>query len=57
MTTPPDFIEVCRALVERFQASPRVQRGETGSGADLAMKDSWGICISRHPEWADACEP
>ncbi|MFT7722127.1 MAG: 2OG-Fe(II) oxygenase [Roseateles sp.] len=64
MTPAPDFIEVydgalspeaCRALIARFQASPHVQRGETGSGVDLAMKDSWDIAISRHPEWADAC--
>lgn len=64
MTTPPDFIEVyedalpaqaCRALIERFQASTQVQRGETGSGVDVGMKDSWDIAISRHPEWADAC--
>lgn len=62
--TPPDFIEVydhalppeaCRALIERFQASPEVQRGETGSGLDLSLKDSWDIPISRHPAWADAC--
>ncbi|HEY1130552.1 MAG TPA: 2OG-Fe(II) oxygenase [Roseateles sp.] len=61
----PDFIEVydqslspeaCRALIARFQASTRVQRGETGSGVDVSMKDSWDIAISRHPEWADACE-
>jgi hypothetical protein len=61
----PDFIEVydlaldpavCRTLVERFQASARVQRGETGSGVDVSLKDSWDIAISRHPEWADACE-
>lgn len=65
MMTPPDFIEVyddalspeaCRALIARFQASPRVQRGETGSGVDVSMKDSWDIAISLHPEWADACE-
>lgn len=63
--TQPDFIEIyeqalspeaCRALIGRFQASNRVQRGETGSGVDVAMKDSWDIAISRHPEWADACE-
>lgn len=62
--TTPDFIEVyedalspaaCRALIERFQASPHVQRGETGSGVDVGMKDSWDIAISRHAEWADAC--
>lgn len=59
-----DFIEVydgalsadaCRALIERFHASPHVQRGATGSGVDVALKDSWDIAISRHPEWADAC--
>jgi hypothetical protein len=64
MTTTPDFIEVyenalspaaCGALIERFQASTHVQRGETGSGVDVGMKDSWDIAISRHPEWADAC--
>ena len=64
MTTPPDFIEVydhalspaaCRALIERFQASAHVQRGETGSGVDVGMKDSWDIAISRHADWADAC--
>ena len=62
--TMPDFIEVydqalstdaCRTLIERFQASARVQRGETGSGVDVSMKDSWDIGISQHPEWADAC--
>lgn len=62
--TAPDFIEVydgalspeaCRALIARFQASARVQRGETGSGVDVSLKDSWDILISRHPEWADAC--
>ena len=62
--TTPDFIEVydqalsadaCRTLIERFQASARVQRGETGSGVDVSMKDSWDIGISQHPEWADAC--
>lgn len=60
----PDFIEVydqalspdaCRALIERFRASSHVQRGETGSGVDLTIKDSWDIGISRHAEWADAC--
>ena len=59
-----DFIEVyddalsadaCRTLIDRFQASTRVQRGETGSGVDVSLKDSWDIGISQHPEWADAC--
>ncbi len=59
-----DFIEVydgalspdaCRALVERFRASPHAQRGETGSGVDVSLKDSWDIAVSRHAEWADAC--
>lgn len=63
--TPADFIEVyegalsaeaCRALIARFEASPRLQRGETGSGVDVTMKDSWDIGISLHPEWIDACE-
>jgi hypothetical protein len=59
-----DFIEVyddalspaaCAALIERFHASPHVQRGATGSGVDVALKDSWDIGISSHAEWTDAC--
>ncbi|MBV8501048.1 MAG: 2OG-Fe(II) oxygenase [Paucibacter sp.] len=59
-----DFIELydnalpadaCRALIERFKASAHVQRGATGSGVDLELKDSWDIGISRQPEWRDAC--
>ena len=60
-----DFIEVyenalpaeaCRSLIARFQANAsHVQRGATGGGVDVALKDSWDIAISRQPEWQDAC--
>ena len=59
----PDFIEVyddaldaarCAALIERFEASGLARRGETGSGVDIALKDSWDIQLQAHPEWADA---
>jgi hypothetical protein len=58
-----DFIEVyegaldattCRALIERFRASPDVQRGAMGGGVDVSMKDSWDLTITGRPEWADA---
>lgn len=58
-----DFIEVyadaldataCAALIARFEASGQARRGETGSGVDVALKDSWDIRISTLPEWADA---
>ncbi len=58
-----DFIEVyddaldpatCRALVERFEASRAASRGVTGSGVDVAVKDSWDIPLDAHPDWADA---
>jgi len=61
--TPPDFVEVyenaldpavCRKLVERFDASGRARRGETGSGVDATVKDSWDIPLQAHPDWADA---
>ena len=51
-TAAPDFIEVydgalgavaCRALIERFDASDKAKRGATGSGVDVALKDSWDI--------------
>ena len=58
-----DFIEVydgtldaetCAALIRRFDASGQAVRGETGSGVDVKLKDSWDIRISGQPVWADA---
>ena len=56
-----DFIEVyedaldprvCAELIAAYTASGnRIKRGETGGGVNPALKDSWDICISRHPEW------
>jgi hypothetical protein len=60
---PPDFIEVydsaleagaCRALIERFEASRLAQRGQTGGGVDVSIKDSWDIALHEHPGWSDA---
>jgi hypothetical protein len=62
-STHPDFIEVyegaldpavCRILIERFEQSGEARRGETGSGVNLALKDSWDVRISQRPQWADA---
>lgn len=59
----PDFIEVydhaldarfCTTLIDRFEASAQAQRGETGGGVNLALKDSWDIRISGDPAWIDA---
>ncbi|MBL8300809.1 MAG: 2OG-Fe(II) oxygenase [Rhodanobacteraceae bacterium] len=58
----PDFIEVydhaldaetCAALIRRFEQSGKAVRGQTGSGVDISLKNSWDICISDHPEWND----
>lgn len=58
-----DFIEVydhaldagaCAALIRRFEASGTAERGSTGGGVNIAVKDSWDITISRYPQWADA---
>ncbi len=58
-----DFVEVyeqaldaaaCTALIRRFEASGKARRGETGSGVDVKLKDSWDIRISGDPAWADA---
>lgn len=57
-----DFIEMydgaldratCQAWIDRFEASGQVQRGHTGSGLDLTMKDSWDIQLDRAAGWAD----
>ena len=61
--SPVDFIEVyddaldaasCRALVDRFERSGQAQRGATGGGVDLTLKDSWDIQLDSSPAWADA---
>ena len=58
-----DFIEVypdaldpawCRALVERFAASPDGRPGQVGSGVMPDLKDSLDITISGRPDWRDA---
>jgi hypothetical protein len=62
-TKMSDFIEVyddalsgseCTALIERFEKSGQATRGETGSGVDTMLKDSWDITISNFPAWKDA---
>ena len=58
-----DFIEVydnalsvesCQALIERFERSGQAQRGATGGGVDVALKDSWDIQLDASPGWIDA---
>ena len=58
-----DFIELfedavdprtCAALIQRFERSGKASRGRTGGGIDLAMKDSWDLCLDDHAEWRDA---
>lgn len=56
----PDFIEVypdalerasCAATIDYFNRCGQAVRGSTGSGVDLALKDSWDIKISGRPDW------
>jgi hypothetical protein len=60
-----DFVEVyegvlspaaCKQLIARFDASGQALRGSTGSGVDVAMKDSWDIQLDTTPGWTDACQ-
>ena len=60
-----DFIEVyddaldaasCAALIERFELSGQAQRGATGSGVDVTLKDSWDIQLDSTPGWIDALQ-
>lgn len=57
-----DFIEVyddalpaelCREIIDRFEASPHKARGRTGHGVDLAKKRSSDLTLSLHEEWAE----
>ena len=57
-----DFVEVyegvlspdaCKAMIERFDASDQAQRGSTGSGVDVSLKDSWDIQLDKSPGWTD----
>lgn len=41
----------CAAIIDCFARSPHTSRGETGSGVDLSLKDSWDIGITGRPEW------
>jgi len=61
MSNSIDFIETCEAaipapecaaIIERFEASGQAQRGATGSGVDVQLKDSWDINLDSAPAWA-----
>jgi hypothetical protein len=43
----------CDHIIERFSASDKVVRGQTGNGVDIAKKDSYDLTISQHQEWLD----
>jgi len=58
-----DFIEVypqaldpaaCLRIIAQFDASGQATRGQTGSGVDTTLKDSYDICISGRAEWQEA---
>jgi len=58
-----DFIEIienaldassCAALIERFERSGQAQRGATGGGVDVTLKDSWDIHLDSTAGWVDA---
>lgn len=62
-TDDNDFIEeyeaaldaaTCKKLIHRFEASGEAVRGQTGSGVDVRLKDSWDIGINGKPTWLDA---
>ena len=46
----------CQGLITRFEDSPRKTRGETGSGVNLKLKDSWDITLNEFAEWSDAVQ-
>ena len=60
MTPAPDFIavypgivppELCQQLLAKFEASGQAVPGRTGSGVDVALKNSSDITITGKPNW------
>ncbi|HET7844058.1 MAG TPA: 2OG-Fe(II) oxygenase [Xanthomonadales bacterium] len=60
MIANPDFIEVypgaldaraCADAIAYFERCGQATRGATGSGVDLALKDSWDVVISGRADW------
>ena len=60
----PDFIETypdalppeaCDHLIQRFEQSPDVRRGEVGAGVNTQLKDSYDLTISELPDWENEC--
>lgn len=58
----PDFIavyedaldpQVCARIIERFEASDRIEPGRVGGGVMPEIKDSDDVRISLDPRWAD----
>ena len=43
----------CQGWLDRFDASGQAQRGQTGNGVDISMKDSWDIGLDLSPGWSD----
>lgn len=43
----------CQGWLARFDASGPGQRGQTGNGVDLSLKDSWDIGLDLSPGWSD----
>jgi len=57
---PTDFIGVydqalgdslCHEIIDYFEACGQKQRGTTGGGVNVALKDSFDINITRAPNW------
>ena len=46
--------EACEALVRRFDADGRAERGQTGGGVNVTHKNSWDIGLSGVDRWLDA---
>jgi hypothetical protein len=60
MTPLPDFIgeypevltpELCKQIREKFEACGQAAPGRTGSGIDVALKNSSDITITGQPNW------
>src|SRR5262245_54517250 len=55
-----DFIEVypnaldrglCEQIIAAFESSGQAKRGQTGSGVDTTLKDSYDINLGNRSEW------
>lgn len=48
---------VCQQIIDRFESSGQKERGKTGSGVSISLKDSFDITLTKAEGWTDLLQP